>query len=180
MNEDALPPMPSWDTASERKVPVGERLADEEVELGRLDPRRAQQAPMLGGAAAAGAGYADADEPPYRQRGGNGGGELGSAYARQEGRGAYGAGYARGYGGRRDELVQRQEVGGGGYGGRGGYEAYTPSESTEFEPPSVGSGGGGGVYSPASSTVGRQYAGGQVPSGALVGRKAVANSWRDV
>ena len=174
--------MPSWDTASERKVPVEQlHSKDEAVELGRLDPVSAQQqAPMLAAYSGTGAsreGYAEMDSTatPYRQQGGYRGGDLGSSYGRQESGGAYGFGGAgwQGYG-------RQGQVAGGGYGGRSGYEAYTPSESTEFEPPSVGHGGEARVYSPVSSTGGRQYGGGQASSGAPVGRKAVADSWRDV
>lgn len=185
VNDDALPAMPSWDTASERKIPQPEQHADEDMEMGRLDPLHAQQAPMLAAHNAAPsprAGYAEMDSPPYRQHGAYDGGDLGSAYGRQESGVAYGGAYSQQYGRQPQpqRQQQQQQAYGGGYGGRSGYEAYTPSESTEFEPPSVGQRGDAGVYSPASSAAGRQYAAGRPPNGLQVGRKAVANSWRDV
>ena len=51
VNEDSLPAMPSWDNAKERKVyeeEVGQGHGDHGVELGRLDPQKAQKEPMLG------------------------------------------------------------------------------------------------------------------------------------
>ena len=52
LNEDALPPMPSWDTAAKKRV-----LTEEEknaVELGELDPVTGQKIPLMAGGAAAG------------------------------------------------------------------------------------------------------------------------------
>lgn len=52
LSEDALPPMPSWETAAKKHV-----LAEEEkngVELGELDPATGQKVPLMTGAAATG------------------------------------------------------------------------------------------------------------------------------
>jgi hypothetical protein len=52
LSEDALPPMPSWETATKKHV-----LTEEEknaVELGELDPATGQKVPLMTGAAAAG------------------------------------------------------------------------------------------------------------------------------
>ena len=49
LNEDALPPMPSWDDASKKHV-----MTEEEknaVELGELDPTTGQKIPLMNGAA---------------------------------------------------------------------------------------------------------------------------------
>lgn len=52
ISEDALPPMPSWDTAQKKHV-----LSEEEkdaVELGELDPATGQRLPLMAGAAGTG------------------------------------------------------------------------------------------------------------------------------
>lgn len=52
ISEDALPPMPSWETAQKKHV-----LSEEEknaVELGELDPATGQKLPLMAGAAGAG------------------------------------------------------------------------------------------------------------------------------
>lgn len=52
LSEDALPPMPSWETATKKHV-----LTEEEknaVELGELDPATGQKVPLMTGAAPAG------------------------------------------------------------------------------------------------------------------------------
>jgi hypothetical protein len=49
VNDDALPPMPSWDTAAKKRV-----LTEEEggaMEMGELDPKTGQQIPLMSGAA---------------------------------------------------------------------------------------------------------------------------------
>ncbi|KAA6413151.1 MAG: hypothetical protein FRX48_02895 [Lasallia pustulata] len=124
-NDDALPHMPSWDTASERKVPRAERHGDGDVEMGR-------------------AGYAEMDAPAYPQQGGNDGRDLGSPYGRQESGGGYG----------RLHLQQQQQLQAAGarYAGGSAYSAYAPSESTLFEPESGGQGGGGAGFGPGSGT----------------------------
>lgn len=45
VKDDDLPPTPGWDQAGQRKGPDGGH--DEDVELGRLEPVHAQNAPML-------------------------------------------------------------------------------------------------------------------------------------
>lgn len=51
VNEDALPPMPSWDTASKKHIPADEKNG---VELGELDPATGQQIPLMAGGAGTG------------------------------------------------------------------------------------------------------------------------------
>lgn len=51
LSEDALPEMPSWDTASKRQVLVEEEEVKEGVELGELDPATGQKVPLVPGAA---------------------------------------------------------------------------------------------------------------------------------
>ena len=51
ISEDALPPMPSWETAQKKHVPEEEKDA---VELGDLDPATGQRLPLMAGAAGAG------------------------------------------------------------------------------------------------------------------------------
>ncbi|KAL3419111.1 hypothetical protein PVAG01_09333 [Phlyctema vagabunda] len=52
LSEDALPPMPSWDTASKKRV-----LTDEKdgMELGELDPSTGQKVPLMAGSVSPGA-----------------------------------------------------------------------------------------------------------------------------
>lgn len=48
VNDDALPPMPSWDTAAKKRV-----ITEEEgnsMEMGELDPKTGQQIPLMSGA----------------------------------------------------------------------------------------------------------------------------------
>jgi hypothetical protein len=52
LNEDALPPMPSWETASKKHVPSEEEK--DGVELGELDPVTGQRLPLMAGAAGTG------------------------------------------------------------------------------------------------------------------------------
>jgi hypothetical protein len=53
LSEDALPPMPSWETAAERHV-LTEEEEKNAVELGELDPVTGQKVPLMTGAAATG------------------------------------------------------------------------------------------------------------------------------
>ncbi|MCJ1297990.1 hypothetical protein MMC08_000779 [Hypocenomyce scalaris] len=181
VNGDALPAMPSWDAANKRKILDEEQNRDEDMEMGRLDPVHAQQAPMLGAqneAPPPRAGYAEVDSTPYQQYGAYNGGDLGNPYGQQESGIAYGGTYAQRNGGQQQQ--QASELYGGPYSGRGGFSAFTPSGSTRYEPSSVGLRSGGGSYSPMSPAAERQYARGRPPGGLQVGRKAVSNSWRDV
>lgn len=92
LNEDALPPMPSWETATKKHV-----LTEEEknaVELGELDPATGQKFPLMAGAAGTGISQPpspahDLSASPYGPRpgqgqGGNGYTEVwGDQYAQQ-------------------------------------------------------------------------------------------------
>ncbi|KFY23486.1 hypothetical protein V493_05832, partial [Pseudogymnoascus sp. VKM F-4281 (FW-2241)] len=53
VNDDALPPMPSWDTAAKRRVSIEDQPGA--VELGELDPVTGQRMPLMTGAAGAAA-----------------------------------------------------------------------------------------------------------------------------
>lgn len=169
MNEDALPPMPSWDTAPKRKV-LEEHPSDE-MEMGHLSPTH-EAAPMLANQAPSPiGGHGDVVRAalPYGARNG---GDLGSPYA------VYGGGYAGQQQGRGSP-----HIGGaspvGGYGGNsysqpqqpGGYAAYAPSTtsgSTRYEPSSAYAGQESGTvyHSPVQE--------------APIGRKPVQDSWREV
>ncbi len=143
VDADALPPMPSWETASSRHVPDQRHGGEEGLEMGRLDPLAAQHAPMLANAAPSPrAGVAEADSSPVLQQhspyqsqrqqpAGFQGGDLGSPCTRQQSPVAYSpyvsspppqgrgnAGYGRqAYG----SPTQPQELGTYGGGGGGGY-----------------------------------------------------------
>jgi len=49
VNDDALPPMPSWETAAKKRVLTDE---PESVEMGELDPATGQNVPLISGAQA--------------------------------------------------------------------------------------------------------------------------------
>ncbi|KAG9246820.1 hypothetical protein BJ878DRAFT_477946 [Calycina marina] len=49
VNEDALPPMPSWDAASKKRISTEEEK--DAVELGELDPATGQKMPLMAGTA---------------------------------------------------------------------------------------------------------------------------------
>lgn len=78
LSEDALPPMPSWDNASKKRV-----LTEEEkngVELGELDPATGQSVPLMTGAAAVGTSMPPSpahDQSPF----GPPGQAIGAAYS---------------------------------------------------------------------------------------------------
>ncbi|MCJ1248769.1 hypothetical protein MMC30_005988 [Trapelia coarctata] len=192
-NEDALPPMPSWDTAPKRKV-LEEHPSDE-MEMGNLSPSH-EKAPMLANQAPSpvgGHGDVVGAALPYQAYGARNGGDLGSPYAgSQQGRASprvggsspvYGGGAAGGQGGYGQDGRGGQggygQGGQSGYGGnsysqpqqQGGYAAYAPSitsGSTRYEPSSAFGGQESGTvyHSPAQ--------------GAPIGRKPVQDSWREV
>jgi len=193
VHDDALPPMPSWDTASQRNVP--ERHREEELEMGRLDPLAAQKAPMLANVAPPPrAGYAEADSSPvhspYQHQGGFQGGDLARPYGQEQSPTAY-TGYARpppsvqgrnaaafggpqAYGG----SAQPQAFGGygSGYGQQQGYSTYSPSMSTRYEPSMNYQQQSGVTYNSRSPQPQQSSA---PPSLLQVGRKPVQGSWRD-
>ncbi|KFY17646.1 hypothetical protein V492_00497 [Pseudogymnoascus sp. VKM F-4246] len=83
VNDDALPPMPSWDTAAKRRISVEDEPGA--VELGELDPVTGQRMPLMTGAAAAGGisrsnspaiGTASAGASPYGHPNGGAGGYM--------------------------------------------------------------------------------------------------------
>jgi len=81
LNEDALPPMPSWETAAKKHV-----LTEEEknaVELGELDPTTGQKIPLMAGGVGSGI---SAPPSPMNETGGG-------AYGAHQGQGIGGNGY---------------------------------------------------------------------------------------
>ncbi|KAH7400470.1 hypothetical protein BKA64DRAFT_482572 [Cadophora sp. MPI-SDFR-AT-0126] len=114
LNDDALPPMPSWDAASKKHIPEEEKNA---VELGELDPATGQKMPLMAAAAIAGSSVPPSPDvgqghSPYGARPGAGnngymgvaGDHQGQSQAAFNGNGRYGSpapGQDRGgYGGR--------------------------------------------------------------------------------
>jgi hypothetical protein len=70
VNEDALPPMPSWEQAQKKRIAQEEADA---VELGELDPNTGQKIPLMTGAAGGGSragspGHTPPHELPYGDR----------------------------------------------------------------------------------------------------------------
>lgn len=113
LSEDALPPMPSWQTA--QKKHVVEENARDDVELGQLDPTTGQKMPLMAAGAAPGSSIPPspvnetANSTPYGARPGqtaqNGyvGVAAADPYARSQnnlnmGYGAQSSGVANGYG----------------------------------------------------------------------------------
>jgi hypothetical protein len=101
LSEDALPPMPSWDSAAKRHV-----LAEDEkngVELGELDPTTGQHIPLMTGGAAGVSPIIDSRGPsPFGARPGPGVGGTGYTGVAEDhydqNQAAYN-GNGRGYGG---------------------------------------------------------------------------------
>jgi hypothetical protein len=89
LSDDALPPMPSWDTAAKKKILVEEPGA---VEMGELDPKTGQNMPLMSGAASPGA--ISPVHSPYGDRPGmhDQNSYMGGAGAAAVGAGALGAG----------------------------------------------------------------------------------------
>jgi hypothetical protein len=172
LSEDALPPMPSWDSAAKKHV-----LTEEEkngVELGELDPVTGQKVPLMTGAAATGVSLPpspvnELGASPYGARpgqgvGGNGyTGVPGDPYSRnqnafnQNGRGYGGSpppgtsGPGRGYG-----PSSPQDIGGPGGRGYGPPSPQDPygNSNNGFVSATVGGVGGYGRTQPQ-----RQYSG---------------------
>lgn len=112
VNDDALPPMPSWETASKKRVMTAEE-EKEGMELGDLDPSTGQKMPLMSGAvpmstAASPGAYSPAPSPyselpvhghDYMSAGAMGaGGAMGGAAMMGSGRGSPKDPYARGPG----------------------------------------------------------------------------------
>ena len=179
IHDDALPAMPSWDTASHRRVM--EEHKNDDVELGTIDLARA---PMLAHQAPSPrTDYPSAASLPYQQQGVQNGGDLGNPYAHDD-FASHDSPYATsptspqrynntGFGSHQqsfpDHRLQRQS-----------YSAYTPSESTRYEPSSYGQQETGVTYASRSPPPVQQPYPSLAPGGLQVGRKPVQNSWRDV
>ena len=188
MNEDALPAMPSWDTAASRKVLEDPR--NEDVELGRLDPLHEQTAPMLANQAPT--PYGDNPGPAaasvsYQQYAPYNGGDLPNRYIGQ----SVQQHSANPYG--NVSTVAAPNYGNPGSGQQGGYSGmrttrqpqvastYAPSvTSTRYEPSSSYDGQElGTAYRSRQPAVWQQGLGS--PSvAAPVARKPVQDVWRDV
>lgn len=115
LSEDALPPMPSWETANNKHVVTEEEK--NAVELGELDPTTGQKVPLMTGAASPAIGgppspASDMHTSPYGPRPGQGVGGNGyigvaagdsygeaNAYNRNGYRGSPSPGPGRGMGG---------------------------------------------------------------------------------
>ncbi|KAG4436599.1 hypothetical protein IFR05_007919 [Cadophora sp. M221] len=116
LNEDALPPMPSWDAASKKHVPQEEKNA---VELGELDPATGQKMPLMAAAAVAGTSV-----PPSP--------DVGQAHSPFGARPGAGSNGYMGVAGDNQGQNQAAFNGNGGYGspapgqGRGGYGGRSP------------------------------------------------------
>ncbi|KAG0650915.1 hypothetical protein D0Z07_2200 [Hyphodiscus hymeniophilus] len=150
LSEDALPPMPSWDSAAKKHV-----LTEEEknaVELGELDPTTGQKIPLMANAASPAIGPPSPahDASPYGPRPGQGNGgngymgvAAGDPYALQTaydqngyrgtpspgpGRGGMG-GPGRGYG-QGSPMDQGRGMGGRGY----GQQSPMDGQGREFHP----------------------------------------------
>ncbi|CZR68878.1 uncharacterized protein PAC_18779 [Phialocephala subalpina] len=152
LNEDALPPMPSWEGASKKHV-----LAEDEkngVELGELDPTTGQHVPLMAGAVATGVSPIDSrGHSPFGARPGpgpNGTGYTGVTDDHFDQNQAAYNGNGRGYGGGSPGGIGGPQMGGamlggpprlgtpqmrgspgpgqmrGGMGGPGGYRTDSP------------------------------------------------------
>ncbi|TKA68334.1 hypothetical protein B0A49_06312 [Cryomyces minteri] len=199
-NEDALPAMPSWDTATSRKVehPVEE---GDDVELNHLDPNgnsSSAHAPMLANAAAAPLRSPALASPgfPHQQNGTMSGGDLRSSGYGQE-TGVYSAtGHSypsgQGYGqaaqyGQSSHYARGQSYNGHDYPQSHYPTQYTPS--TIYEPTTANQGARQYPRSPYQQQPQSPYQPRSVPpsyrsapsvASAHIGRKPVQGSWRDL
>lgn len=104
LSEDALPPMPSWDSAAKKHVPDEEKDA---VELGELDPVTGQKMPLMTGAAVTGppSPAIGGSQSPYGGRPGQANGYMnvpGDQYGQTQ---AAFDGNDRAYGGQQDAFA---------------------------------------------------------------------------
>lgn len=183
MHEDSLPAMPSWDTASERKV--FDESHDEDIQMEKLDP---QKAPMLANQAPSpriGAQQSPAAVLPYQQHGAALGGDLGNPYGQTSP--VYGGAHGQspvGYTGQHgyaspsapqqyhspDDLTANHS-----FPPQQAYSSYTPSESTRYEPSTVYGGQETGTAYHSQT----QY-GSHTPSVLQAGQRPAPGSFRDV
>ncbi|KAK5170002.1 hypothetical protein LTR04_005233 [Oleoguttula sp. CCFEE 6159] len=199
-NEDALPAMPSWDTATSKKVehPVEE---GDDVELNHLDPdvnSSSAHAPMLANAAAAPLRSPALPSPafPHQQNGTMGGGDLRSSGYGQE-TGVYSAtGHSypsgQGYGqaaqyGQPSQYARAQS-----YNGHDYPQSHYPPQhapSTPYEPTTAYQAPQQSPRSPYQQQPQSPYQPRSVPpsyrsapsvASARIGRKPVQGSWRDL
>ena len=129
INDDALPPMPSWDTAAKRRISIEDEPGA--VELGELNPATGQRMPLMTGAAGAGPisrsnspaiGTASAGVSPYGHPNGGAGGYVSPGPNGQLSRN----GSNGGFGG--DQGLSPIGPPGQAYGGRG----YSPQNQNQF------------------------------------------------
>ena len=160
LHEDALPPMPSWETAQKKHV-----LTEEEknaVELGELDPTTGQQVPLMAGGA--GTGMSAPPSPAHEMAPGQYGARPGQADANGYMDVATNDPYAQ------NQNAYNQNAGGylgaqrgaPGMGGRGG---YGPDASRRGYGPPSQAGSGRGYADSEYGGSNRGYAASQAPSG---------------
>lgn len=179
IHDDALPAMPSWETAPSKKVFDDH---NEDVELGTLDHVHEQTAPMLANQAPTPrVGYGEhlgAERLPYQQYGAHHGGDLGSPYEQHSFED-----HPNPYGG---TPAPAQSYGNTAYRSQGNnnlrpqptYSTYAASEtSTRYEPASTYAGQElGTAYRSKPPLVAQQLS---ASSGGPI-RKPVQSMWREV
>lgn len=174
IHEDSLPAMPSWETASSRKVL--EESYDNDVEMGKLDP---QKEPMIAHQAPAPtADYPELgshrDDLPYQQHDTASAGDLGNPYGHNSP--TYGGAYSHSSPAATRQYYSPDDI------GRHpappaqqSQSAYAPSESTRYEPSSVY-----GAQEMGTAYHTQSHYQDQTPGALQAGRKPVANTWKDV
>ena len=136
VHEDSLPAMPSWDTASQKRV-LEDVHHHDDVEMGKIE----QKAPMLAHQAPSPTKeYTEMESgTPYQQHSAQHGGDLGNPYSS--------------YGGPNSHTVPTSPHSYDSLGAQsnlqGSYAPYAPSVSTRYEPSSVN--GSQGAYQPQLS-----------------------------
>ena len=161
--------MPSWETASTRKV-LEEH--DGNMELGTMNPAQAQRTPIVTTQAPSPtAGYAEADSHglgnQYEQHGLYDGGDIGNTHV--QGQEYDPPGHSHWSPAQRQQAYSDQPA-------QPVYSAYSPAGSTRYAPPSS-------AYEPQKlGTVcnSRSSPSRQQPSILQAGRKPVPNTWSDV
>ncbi|ELR10321.1 hypothetical protein VC83_07952 [Pseudogymnoascus destructans] len=152
VNDDALPPMPSWDSAAKRRISIEDEPSA--VELGELDPVTGQRMPVMTGAAGAGAisrsdssaiATASGGASPYGHPNGGGymspgpNGRPNDQFSRNNSNGGYGG----------DQGLSPIGPPGQAYGGRG----YFPQNQNQF----IGQAHGGPDEQYGNHAIGNAY-----------------------
>ncbi|KFY99995.1 hypothetical protein V498_00363 [Pseudogymnoascus sp. VKM F-4517 (FW-2822)] len=154
VNDDALPPMPSWDTAAKRRISVEDEPGA--VELGELNPATGQRMPLMTGAAGAAAisrsnspaiGTASAGASPYGHPNGGAGGYMSPGPNGRPNDQLSRNGSNGGFGG--DQGLSPIGPPGQAYGGRG----YSPQNQNQF----IGQANGGPDEQYGNRAIGNAY-----------------------